>query len=120
MTDPIKGAESARDGSGKFLPGHKLGGRKQLPDWFRDFGPDALRVLVAAATGKASDDDPPAARELAIPGACKDSVRVDAAKTVIDRVYGKVTEHVDIKGDAVATIRRVIVDADSKRDDATD
>jgi len=110
MSDPIKGAESVRDGSGKFLPGHTLGGRKQLPAWFRERGPDALKTLLAAATGIAADDDPPAAKELAM--ACSDRVRTDAAKTVIDRVYGKVTDVVELNGEVgLGEIRRVVVKA---------
>jgi hypothetical protein len=110
MTNPTDGG-NARDGGGKFLAGNKLGGRKQLPDWFKDRGEDALRTLLAAATGIASDGDPPAARELAAFGGCKDSVRVDAAKVIADRLYGKAPDVVEMSGDmAVGLIRRIVVD----------
>lgn len=100
-------------GTGRFLPGNKTGGRRQLPDWFKDTAPDALRVLVAAATGVALDGAPPAAVELA--GVCSDRVRADAAKTIIERVYGKVTDVVELNGEVgLGEIRRVVVKATAK------
>lgn len=100
-------------GTGRFLPGNKTGGRRQLPDWFKDTGPDALRVLVAAATGVAVDGAPPAAIELA--ATCSDRVRADAAKTIIERVYGKVTDVVELNGEVgLGEIRRVVVKATAK------
>ena len=84
-----------------------------MPDWFKDTGPDALRVLVAAATGVALDGAPPAAQELA--SVCSDRVRADAAKTIIERVYGKVTDVVELNGEVgLGEIRRVVVKATAK------
>lgn len=108
MSDP-----TSRDGSGKFLAGNRLGGRKQLPEWFKSHGPDALKTLLAAATGVAAEDAPPAAHELA--AACSDRVRTDAAKTVIERIYGKVTDVVELNGEVgLGEIRRVVVKATAK------
>jgi hypothetical protein len=107
MTNPTEGA--SRDGGGKFLAGNKLGGRKPLPQWFKDKGEPALRVLCAAATGIAEEGDPPAALELA--ASCSDRVRKDAAKEIVDRLYGKVQDSVEVSGDmAVGMIRRLVVD----------
>jgi hypothetical protein len=47
--------------------------------------------------------------------ACSDRVRADAAKTVIDRVYGKVTDVVELNGEVgVGEIRRIVVQATSQ------
>ena len=115
MTDaqPASGPKVVRDEKGRITPGSSLNplGKPSLPSWFKDRGPDALKTLMAAATGRAGDDDPPAAKELA--KTCADRVRADCAKTVVERIYGKVTDVVEVQGDAaVAVIKRVIVDAE--------
>ena len=99
---------ATHDARGKFAKGNPGGGRPALPQWFRDGGHDSLKTLLAAATGRADKDAPPAAHELAM--ACSDRVRLDAAKTVIERIYGKAPDEIEVRGDPIAVIRRVIVD----------
>lgn len=73
-----------RDRGGKFLPGNPSnGGRPALPDWFKSRAPDALLYLVDVATGKE-----PVEPEL----------RLKAAALVVDRVYGKAPETLQVDG----------------------
>jgi len=92
-----------------FVKGQPPGpGRPKLPAWFKARGDDALKTLLAAATGIAAEDDPPGAKELA--ASCSDRVRLAAALAVIDRVYGKAPDSLEVTGDAdVGAIRRVVV-----------
>lgn len=82
-------------GSGKFLPGNKLGGRRALPDHFTEYGDDFLRVLRAAATGQVRDDDPPAAVEVA--ANCEPKDRIKAAEICCNRIYGKAPETITME-----------------------
>ncbi len=99
-----------RTPDGKFQPGHKglSPGRPRLPDWFRSRGPDALRVLIAQATGEviAQDDGTvlPAVRQVALESSPKE--RTQAAAIIADRVYGKAPDVVT--GDADNPIRAAI------------
>jgi len=119
MTDaqPHTGSKTVvRDERGRIVSGSLGlgGGRPPLPDFMKERGPDALRVLLAAASGRTVEGDPPAAKELA--ASCSDRVRIDASKTIVERVYGKVTDVVEVQGDAaIAVIKRVIVDVDGAR-----
>lgn len=92
-----------------FVKGQAPGpGRPKLPPWFKARGDDALKTLLAAATGIAAEDDPPGAKELA--ASCSDRVRLTAALAVIDRVYGKVTDTVELAGnEGITGIQRIIV-----------
>jgi hypothetical protein len=112
--------DAIRDpGTGLFLSGNKTGGRKRLPDWFKDLGPAALKTLAAAALGEVVEGAPPAAVELA--KTCSDRVRTDAAKTLIERVYGKVTDVVELNGEVgISEIRRIVVEATKKAPDDDD
>lgn len=112
MTDPVSkdGAKRAQDG--RWLPGHvppKSPGRPKLPEWFRDGAEDCLRVLLACATGRVQDGDPPAAVSVASESTTKD--RIHAAELVCNRVLGKAPDVVEMSGDmAVGLIRRIVVD----------
>jgi hypothetical protein len=83
----------ARDAQGRLLPGNSANpmGRPKLPDWFKSRGPDALRVLVAQATGEVipSDDGTvlPAVQQVASESSPKE--RTAAAAIIADRIYGK-------------------------------
>ena len=87
----------ARDENGRLLPGQTAnpsgagGGRPRLPDWFKSRGPDALRVLIAQATGECvqSDDGSvlPAVKQVAESSSPKE--RAQAADLIANRVYGK-------------------------------
>ena len=71
---------------GYFLPGHNGntgGGRPKLPDWFKSRAPDALLYLLDVATGVE-----PVEPEL----------RLKAAALVVDRVYGKAPETLQVEG----------------------
>lgn len=63
------------------------GGRPPLPSWFRERGPDALRMLAACATGEAQLGDSDAAVEIARVAAPE--LRVRAAVDMADRIYGR-------------------------------
>jgi hypothetical protein len=83
---------------GHFLPGHNVngGGRPKLPDWFKSSAEDCLRVLVACATGKVQEGDPPAALEVATSASPKE--RIHAAELVCNRVLGKAPETITVDG----------------------
>lgn len=108
MDDASKRAQKPVIGR-PFVKGQAPGpGRPKLPPWFKARGDDALRTLLAAATGIAAEDVPPGAKELA--ASCSDRVRLAAAQAVIDRVYGKAPDALDLAGDTgITEIRRVIV-----------
>jgi hypothetical protein len=73
-----------RGARGQFLPGHQsTGGRPALPDWFKSRAPDALLYLLDVATGVE-----PVEPEL----------RLKAAALVVDRVYGKAPETLQVEG----------------------
>jgi hypothetical protein len=70
-----------------------------LPSWFKEVGPDALKVLTAAGTGRIIgpiEEAPPAAIELA--ASCSDKVRQAAADKIAERIYGKVKDVVEVDG----------------------
>ena len=72
-----------------------------------------FRSLVAQATGEQIADDDgnvtDAVKQVATESTTRE--RGAAAMVVIDRIYGKVKDTVDVKGDvAVSLIRRIIVD----------
>ncbi len=69
-----------RDAQGRFLPGNKGGGRTPVPqevkEILRGATPAAARLLAATVTDEAVDL----------------KLRLDAAKTLLDRVYGKASQ----------------------------
>lgn len=64
-----------------FAKGNPGGGRPALPDWFKSGAPEALKYLLAVATGEQPVDD--------------EALRVRAAESVVDRVYGKAPQAVE-------------------------
>lgn len=93
----IKRTENGeRDSKGRFVPGYKGGGRKKIPqdvrDMFKAATPAAAKLLIKTI----DDEDAPLA------------MRMDAAKTVLDRVYGKATQPID--GSLDATLQIVMTD----------
>jgi hypothetical protein len=103
-----------RNEKGQLLPGQTAnptgagGGRPALPDWFRRRGPDALRVLIAQATGEVIPQDDgtvlPAVTQVATESSPKE--RTQAAAIIADRVYGKAPDV--ITGDADNPLRAAI------------
>lgn len=92
---PSTGAkqEKRRDpATGRFLPGNRTGGRKQLPEElkqaFRDTGPKALEVLTRILTDETA----------------KDSDRIRCAEIILDRGYGKPVQAVDLDGNVVPQV----------------
>jgi hypothetical protein len=83
-------------------------GRPRLPDWFKSRGPDALRVLLAQATGELvpSEDGSilPAVVQVASDSSPKE--RAAAADMVANRIYGKAPDV--ITGDEDNPIRAAI------------
>jgi hypothetical protein len=82
MIQTVKRIENGRDNKGKFIKGNKGGGRKPIPEdikqAFKELVPDALEVLEQLLK---SDDE---------------RLRLDASKTILDRVYGKPRQESDI------------------------
>lgn len=94
-----------RDKNGKFLPGNPGGGRPKIPDDVKEATraacPKAVAVLVALLDDK------------------KSLIRLEAAKTLLDRAYGKPTQMQDISLDmaggldVTAQIRRVLLESEN-------
>ena len=94
-----------RDKNGKFLPGNPGGGRPKIPDDVKEATraacPKAVAVLVALLDSK------------------KELVRMDAAKILLERGYGKPVQMQDISldmagsVDVTAQIRRVLLEAEN-------
>jgi len=103
-------AEKKQAPSTAFKPGQSgnPAGRPRLPDWFRAKGPDALRVLIAQATGEVIPQDDgtilPAVTQVAMESSPKE--RTQAAAIIADRVYGKAPDV--ITGDADNPLRAAI------------
>jgi hypothetical protein len=103
-------AEKKQAPSTAFKPGQSgnPAGRPRLPDWFRAKGPDALRVLIAQATGEVIPQDDgtvlPAVTQVATESSPKE--RTQAAAIIADRVYGKAPDV--ITGDADNPLRAAI------------
>lgn len=104
-----------RTPTGQWAPGGAPAspGRPKLPDWFKSRGPDALRVLVAQATGEVLPQDDgtvlPAVQQVAVESSPKE--RLAAAEVIADRVYGKAPATVEVEGEVtVKSIIRKIVD----------
>lgn len=92
-TMPSNGEEKGRDeASGRFVKGWKGGGRKKIPDEVKELlqaaTPDAVRFLAALV----NDDT------------AKDTDRVKAAEIILDRVYGKPQQSVDIDAKSIPQV----------------
>ncbi len=93
MSEEPNKATAKRNPDGTFIKGGApvSPGRPRLPDWFKSRGPDALRVLLAQATGEEvpSDDGTvlPAVKQVAAESSPKE--RAQAADLIANRVYGK-------------------------------
>ncbi len=86
---------SVRDEKGRLLPGSNLNplGRTALPDWLRASGHDALRYIADVAIGKEYAET---------------QYRLKAAEYIVERVYGKAPERVEV--DQLVRIVREFVD----------
>ena len=103
-----------RDKAGRFLPGHKIlsDGRPKIPDdvkeALRAASPEAVALLVEIMQNPAE----------------KTANRLEAAKTILDRAYGKPAQSQDISfdvnntADVLTQIRRVAMEQmnDRQRD----
>lgn len=78
--DPPDRPKTGRDASGRFAAGNPGGGRPALPDWFRDRGPDSLRVLLRVMDGELIDEK---------------VSRAQAAQFVKESIYGKAPQSVE-------------------------
>lgn len=98
-----------RDETGRFVAGNKSGGRPKVPEELREAirasCPDAVRYLVEVMSNPKE----------------KTAYRIDAAKTLLDRGYGKPTQMQDVQLDisgAVgldAQIRAILIERDKNR-----
>ncbi|MBQ4430793.1 MAG: hypothetical protein II877_04765 [Synergistaceae bacterium] len=96
-----------RDKAGRFLPGHNIlsDGRPKIPDnvkeALRAASPKAVEVLIQLLDDK------------------KSLIRLEAAKTILDRAYGKPVQMQDISMDMAGSvdltgqIRRVLLEAEN-------
>lgn len=96
-----------RDKAGRFLPGHNIlsDGRPKIPDnvkeALRAASPKAVEVLIQLLDDK------------------KSLIRLEAAKTILDRAYGKPVQTQDISMDMAGSvdltgqIRRVLLEAEN-------
>ena len=78
--------------TGRFLPGNKSGGRKEMPEdlkgAFRKASPDALRLLVKIVNNEEA----------------KDPDRIRAAEIILDRGYGKPRQAVDLDASSIPQV----------------
>ena len=86
------GPLDGRDNKGRFVAGNKGGGRPALSQEVREMLKAATPKAAALLVKMMEDEDAPAA------------IRMDAAKTVLDRVYGKATQPIDGNVDTVIQI----------------
>ena len=91
-----KNGEDCRDNKGRCTPGNKVGGRKKIPQDVRDMFKAATPAAAGLLIKTIDNEDAPLA------------MRMDAAKTVIERVYGKATQPID--GSLDATLQIVMSD----------
>jgi hypothetical protein len=99
---PLRGTNGKIIAGGRSLNPH---GRRPLPKWFKDKGPEALQHLLDVALGIHTEG---------IDG----KTRLRAAEIVVERVYGKpMTPHdVDVTGivSVASVVRRIVDPRDSR------
>lgn len=98
-----------RDAKGRVLEGSVLGrkgGRKPIPEWFKDYSEKALRVLADIIDGKTDADI---------------KLKKETAVEVINRLHGKVDSKVELSaspdGAGGMQLTVAFVAADKKSDD---
>lgn len=92
--------------TGKFAPGNPGGGRTPLPEWLKGKGEELLRVQLRAAlegvvprkNGDKEHDEPVEAKD-----------QLAAAEKLIDRIYGKAPQSVDVGGEGMTTAGAALV-----------
>lgn len=86
--------KGVRDEKGRFAPGNKTGGRKQMSQEIKDMlqaaAPDAVQLLIDTMQDETE----------------KTGLRVRCAETILERVYGKNPQ--PIEGNVESTIRIVM------------
>lgn len=87
----LRAVPTVRDNKGRFAAGNKnrLGkspARHTLPPWFKDRGEDALRTLLACATGIYDGCNEYQINTMQI---CDPKDRIRAAEAVVERIFGK-------------------------------
>ncbi len=100
---PSTGSKQVRDAvTGRFLPGNKSGGRKRLPEESRkilqEAAPDACQLLVQTINDKDARLD----------------LRVKCAMALLDRVYGRPAQSIDIDAKNIPQV--VFVGGDDVRE----
>jgi hypothetical protein len=93
---PDKPTENGRDGTGKFLVGHKglSPGRPKVPEEHKGHGPAAWAALLATWTGVPPPDAPPGVVELAAHSPVEQ--RFKAVVEYLNRIYGRSPETLSI------------------------
>ncbi len=87
-----KNGEDCRDNKGRFTPGNKVGGRKKIPQDVRDMFKAATPAAAGLLIKTIDNEDAPLA------------LRMDAAKTILDRVYGKASQPIEGNGGAAVQV----------------
>lgn len=101
-------------GTGKFAKGNPGGGRPALPSWLKDKGPDALKVLLAVATGHIEGEVTEHVQR-AIAEASPELVH-RAAADLADRIYGKAPQAVDVTSTSeISPAMRALLDLASTK-----
>ena len=99
--------DTVRKPDGRFDKGATPGpGRTALPAWFKGKGNDSLALLWAAASGEVIDglSEQVRATATALATDIDPKTRVQALDKVVERLHGKVKEHVEVEGTGAADV----------------
>lgn len=98
--------DTVRKPDGRFDKGAAPGpGRTPLPSWFKAKGNASLALLWAAASGEVIDDglsDTVKATAESLARDIDPKTRMMALDKVVERLHGKVKEHVEVEGTGAA------------------
>ena len=105
MTDPTERPPVERNANGRWANGNSgnpNGMRNAFPEWFRDRGPDALKHILNVMDDDGADPD----------------LRLRCAEKIVERVYGKVKQSVEVDGSINAVLTELISAIATRKSDA--